>query len=248
MPREVVTVQIGQCGNQIGSRFWDLALREHAIHNPAALYDEPLSSFFVTVDPRSSRVLAVGDGSVAIGSLRARAVIVDTEEGVVNQLLRSPLGEIYDQRQILTDVSGAGNNWAHGYEHYGPLHREGFIDKVRHALDHCDSIQCFSLVHSMGGGTGSGLGTYCLSALADEFPRVNRFVSAVFPSANDDVVTSPYNALLATHQLIEFADAVLPVENEALIGFVTRCAFFSPFFSHASPMFSPTCQTTLSPI
>ena len=80
MPREVVTVQIGQCGNQIGSRFWDLALREHAIHNPAALYDEPLSSFFVNVDPRSSRVLAMGDGSVAIGSLRARAVRGSLEE------------------------------------------------------------------------------------------------------------------------------------------------------------------------
>ena len=27
MVREVITVQVGQCGNQIGSRFWDLALR-----------------------------------------------------------------------------------------------------------------------------------------------------------------------------------------------------------------------------
>lgn len=124
---------------------------------------------------------------------------------------------------------------------------------MRHALDHCDSIQCFSLIHSMGGGTGSGLGTYCLSALADEFPRVNRFVSAVFPSANDDVVTSPYNALLATHQLIEFADAVLPVENEALIGFVTRlCSFFlfvlSMLPSRVAHVLPPTCQTTLCPL
>jgi tubulin epsilon len=30
MPRELVTVQVGQCGNQIGCRFWDIALREHA--------------------------------------------------------------------------------------------------------------------------------------------------------------------------------------------------------------------------
>ena len=26
-------VQVGQCGNQIGCRFWDLALREHAMAN-----------------------------------------------------------------------------------------------------------------------------------------------------------------------------------------------------------------------
>lgn len=29
MPREIVTLQVGQCGNQIGSRLWDLALCEH---------------------------------------------------------------------------------------------------------------------------------------------------------------------------------------------------------------------------
>ncbi|CAF1221749.1 unnamed protein product, partial [Adineta ricciae] len=25
-----IVVQVGQCGSQIGCRFWDLALREHA--------------------------------------------------------------------------------------------------------------------------------------------------------------------------------------------------------------------------
>uniref|UniRef100_A0A8C9FWT6 Tubulin/FtsZ GTPase domain-containing protein n=1 Tax=Pavo cristatus TaxID=9049 RepID=A0A8C9FWT6_PAVCR len=30
-----VVVQVGQCGNQVGCRFWDLALREHAAVNKA---------------------------------------------------------------------------------------------------------------------------------------------------------------------------------------------------------------------
>jgi len=48
MPRELVTVQVGQCGNQIGCRFWDIALREHAAMctSGAPVFDEPLSSFF----------------------------------------------------------------------------------------------------------------------------------------------------------------------------------------------------------
>ena len=40
-----------------------------------------------------------------------QAVLVDMEESVVGQALRGPLGEIFDQRQLLTDVSGSGNNW-----------------------------------------------------------------------------------------------------------------------------------------
>jgi len=53
MVREVITVQVGQCGNQIGSRFWDLALREHAAWSSGiAAYDEPMSTFFRHVDAR----------------------------------------------------------------------------------------------------------------------------------------------------------------------------------------------------
>jgi hypothetical protein len=50
MPRELVTVQVGQCGNQIGCRFWDIALREHAsmCTSKSPVFDEPLSSFFRT--------------------------------------------------------------------------------------------------------------------------------------------------------------------------------------------------------
>jgi len=43
MPRELVTLQVGQCGNQVACRFWDLALREHAAHNAGGVYDEPQS-------------------------------------------------------------------------------------------------------------------------------------------------------------------------------------------------------------
>jgi hypothetical protein len=40
------------------------------------------------------------------------------------------------------------------------------------------------------------LGTYILEQLADSFPDVYRFNSCVFPSEDDDVITSPYNSML----------------------------------------------------
>ena len=52
MPRELVTVTVGQCGNQIGAKFWDLALREHAEHNKLGLFDESMSTFFRNCDTR----------------------------------------------------------------------------------------------------------------------------------------------------------------------------------------------------
>ena len=43
MPRELITIQVGQCGNQIGGRFWDMALREHAAINQEGIFDEAMS-------------------------------------------------------------------------------------------------------------------------------------------------------------------------------------------------------------
>ena len=35
--------------------------------------------------------------------------------GVLNETLNGPLGELFDGRQLIKDVSGSGNNWAHGH-------------------------------------------------------------------------------------------------------------------------------------
>ena len=40
-----------------------------------------------------------------IRSLKARAVVIDMEEGVVNATLKGPLGELFDSRQFLADAS-----------------------------------------------------------------------------------------------------------------------------------------------
>ncbi|MEW5303364.1 MAG: hypothetical protein WDW38_001690 [Sanguina aurantia] len=224
MPRELVTIQCGQCGNQVGYRFWDLALREHAAYNAKGVYDEALSSFFRNVDTgvQPYRNLPVGDGSGSIRTLKARSVIVDMECGVINEMLKGPLGDVLDTSQLISDVSGAGNNWAHGHHVYGPQYHDAILEKIRATVEACESLQSFLLLHSIGGGTGSGVGSYILELLADEFPDVFRFTASVFPSEDDDVITSPYNAMLSLAKLVEHADCVLPIENQALIEIVNR--------------------------
>lgn len=80
-------------------------------------------------------------------------------------MLQSPLGTLFDSRSMLADTSGAGNNWAHGHHVYGPQYHERVLQLVRQEAEQCDSLQGFFLTHSLGGGTGSGLGTYLLSLL-----------------------------------------------------------------------------------
>ena len=81
-------------------------------------------------------------------------------------MTQGPLADVLDQTQLVYDVSGAGNNWAHGHHGYGPAYRDVLSEQLRRAAEACDSLQSFLLLHSLGGGTGSGLGTYILGMLA----------------------------------------------------------------------------------
>lgn len=61
-----------------------------------------------------------------------------------------------------------------------------------------------------------------MSSCQEEFPDAFRFSSPVFPSEDDHVVTSPYNATLAAAELINSAHCVLPLENQALAAISSR--------------------------
>lgn len=61
-----------------------------------------------------------------------------------------------------------------------------------------------------------------LSILEDNFPLVERFVTCVYPAGNEDVVTSPYNVVLATRELTHHASCVFPVDNKALLDICSR--------------------------
>lgn len=56
--------------------------------------------------------------------------------------------------------------------------------------------------------------------MADEFPKEVKFSTCVLPSENDVVTVSPYNTSLALNSLMEHADCVLPVDNNALFRIV----------------------------
>ena len=39
MPRELISIQAGQCGNQIGSQFWEYLCKDHGIAKDGTLED-----------------------------------------------------------------------------------------------------------------------------------------------------------------------------------------------------------------
>eukprot|EP00438_Fugacium_kawagutii_P015479 Skav228302 [mRNA] locus=scaffold2960:22986:37429:- [translate_table: standard] len=180
--RELVHVQGGQCGNQIGAKFWEVIADEHGI------------------DPTGMA-------------------------GTMDSVRAGPFGQLFRPDNFVFGQTGAGNNWAkatsmlprQGHYTEGAELIDSVLDVVRKEAEGCDCLQGFQLCHSLGGGTGAGMGTLLISKVREEYPDRIMETFSVIPSPKvSDTVVEPYNAVLSFHQLVENSDESFLLDNEAL--------------------------------
>ncbi|MQL77622.1 hypothetical protein Taro_010031 [Colocasia esculenta] len=196
--REILHVQGGQCGNQIGAKFWEVVCDEHGI--------DPTGRYTGTSDLQLERV-NVYYNEASCGRFVPRAVLMDLEPGTMDSVRTGPYGQIFRPDNFVFGQSGAGNNWAKGHYTEGAELIDSVLDVVRKEAENCDCLQGFQVCHSLGGGTGSGMGTLLISKIREEYPDRMMLTFSVFPSPKvSDTVVEPYNATLSVHQLVENAD------------------------------------------
>eukprot|EP00494_Astrolonche_serrata_P009829 UN09887 len=71
--------------------------------------------------------------------------------------------------------------------------------------------------HSVGGGTGSGLGMLILERLAVDYRKKPKLGFEIYPTATlSSCIVEPYNGLLSTHWLLDTTDVSLILDNKAL--------------------------------
>lgn len=59
---------------------------------------------------------------------------------------------------------------------------ESITEAIRYEAEACASLLGFHLFHSLGGGTGSGLGLLILNEIRDEYPDQIISTFSLFPS------------------------------------------------------------------
>ncbi|KAF8813430.1 beta-tubulin 2 tubb2 [Phlegmacium glaucopus] len=218
--REIINIQAGQAGNQVGEAFWQMLLAEHGLDTSGAYNGkDPLQL------QRAGVYFDEVTGNVGVGATRyvPRSVQVDLESGVCNKLRSGALGSLFRPDTYLTSTSGAGNNWAKGCDFAGAELVDSILDIVRRQAEACDALQGFQIIHSLGGGTGAGLGSLMLSKLREEFPDRMIATFSILPSPKvSETVVEPYNAMLSVHQLVDNGDLTICIDNEALYDICVR--------------------------
>jgi tubulin beta len=209
--RELLTIQVGQCGNQIGSAFWDTISLEHDV-NISNGKCEKKDNWEV----KQERMNVFWKEATQERWV-PRSIMMDLEPGVFDTMKSKPIGQLFRPDNFIQGTSGAGNNWAKGHYTEGAELLSECMDIIRREFETCESPQGFQVCHSIGGGTGSGMGSLLTTKIKEEYPDRMLSTVSIFPSALcSDVVVEPYNACLTIHQLTENTDEVFVIDNEKL--------------------------------
>jgi tubulin gamma len=104
-----ITLQVGQCGNQLGTTFWDLMQQQHSHSSSSLLGQEWFASTpqQTTADPTATAAQI----NKADHIVQPRCVCIDSEAKVVKHWQ----GQQQDRGQhtvhMLGKGGGCGNNW-----------------------------------------------------------------------------------------------------------------------------------------
>jgi len=214
--REIISIHIGQAGVQTGNACWELYCLEHGI-NPDGSMDKSrmgddqkgFSTFF---------------NETGTGTYVPRAVMIDLEPTVINQVRRGDYGKLYHPDQLISGKEDAANNYARGHFTVGKELLDISLNRIRKIADQCDGLQGFLIFHSVGGGTGSGFGSLLLERLSSDYGnKKTKLDFCLFPSPHVATsVVEPYNTVLASHTLLEHTDCAFVLDNEAIYDICKR--------------------------
>jgi tubulin delta len=120
----------------------------------------------------------------------------------------------YDKRNAFWQQGGAANNWALGYNVLAPQCESAVLDSVRRELEAMDLCGGVMVMHSVAGGTGSGVGSYLCEALRDAIDPPALLSTTVWPFEAGDVSVQAFNAALTLTHVAAAADGVIVLDND----------------------------------
>eukprot|EP01084_Bolivina_argentea_P104132 186488_1 len=214
--REVITVGVGACGNRMSSGFWRNILDEHNLDFDGTII-EGNDDYFVDNQRIGTYFREMKDIK---NKYVPRNIICDLDVTTIDSVRASNLGSLFSADSYIYAGNSANNLYSLGYN---SCIIDDIFEEIRSEVEKCSSIQGFHLLHSVGGGTGSGLTSYLSQLLKDEY--YDRIISSytVYPSQlASDIVIEPYNMILSMPSLLSYHDMNSCIDNQTLFDISSR--------------------------
>jgi len=208
--REVLTVNVGQAGIQLGNAVWKQYCAEHSIKADGTLQDKDKNDgkdkYFTTFYEETGT-----------GQYVPRNITVDLEPTVVDDVRTGAMAQMFHPEFLLNGKEDAANNFARGHYTVGKEILDQVNDRLRKLVDNSQNVQGFIIHHAVGGGTGSGLGALILERIAVDYRKKSKIGFEIYPAPKiSTCIVEPYNALLSTHWLLDHTEVSVLLDNEAI--------------------------------
>lgn len=210
----ILTLGFGQCGNQVLNSLFQY------IYEDVKYYDRPGYPKQFHNEDYENEALNKWFRVSKTGKLFTRSILVDSECKVIDSINNNP--SFTYQRKVMKPIGGASNNWAHGYSEVAANLVDDVMCEIRKELEYCDQTPGFLSLQSSSGGTGSGVGSYVLERIRDEYPTKPISCGLVLPYEHGELVTQHYNTILTLRKLYDACDVCFLFQNEQLQGLIER--------------------------
>ena len=208
--KEIININIGQCGVQIGDVCWELFCLEHGIE-----YDGKYSLEKFMGDNNNNNLNTLFYETEK-GKYIPKSVFVDLEPSVVDEVRKGRFNKLYIPSQLITDKEDAADIYAKGYCTLGKYLIDETLDKIRKLAENCSNLEGFLFINSINGGTGSGFGCLLLERLLIDYSEKNKLNFIIYPSEHISNSIEPYNSVLSNNILIESSNLTVILDNEAI--------------------------------
>jgi len=236
MVREVLTLNVGGAGVRIGTACWKQYAAEHGIGNDGKQTDtaskEHKSNDYVQTFFAETRRQYI-----------PRQVSVDLEPSAIDEMKNGDMAQLFHPEFLLSGREDSANNFARGHYSLGKEIMDKVQDRLRKLVDNCDNVQGFIVNHSLGGGTGSGLGTLVLERLAVDYRKKSKIGVEVLAGDVNGRRTpcETYNELLGMHWLCDHTEASLIFDNSQLGGICRKQLDIErPGYEHVNSLIAKT--------
>ena len=144
--------------------------------------------------------------------------MIDLEPEAIDNMKSSKHGHLFNSEYLLAGKEDASNNFARGHYTVGRELIDKVNDRLRKIFNNCDNCQGFIMNHSVGGGTGSGLGSLILDRIHYDYRKKDKIDLTVYPFNNNfsNNTVEAYNALLCTHRLRNYVNVSFTFDNRQI--------------------------------
>ncbi|WRH68259.1 MAG: hypothetical protein RSE13_08600 [Planktothrix sp. GU0601_MAG3] len=207
--QEIITICVGGAGVRIGAKFWELLCLEHGIGSDG----RPNPDF----SGNSGDFYRKFFNEMESGKLVPRNIFVDSDPASVDEIHTGLYKDLFNPEYFVSGREDGGcGSFARAYNVWRTI-SDDVIDRIERLTEECDNCQGFLIIHSLGGGTGSGLTAQLMAALSARYGKRTKLQFAIFPTPKlSTSILEPYNMVLSTHYTNDHSDCCFPMDNDAI--------------------------------